>query len=174
MAILSEQPFQLTNICDWYGVNISLKNFSTSDYYDWCRYNYLTHADDYRMDEAEDLMIHELRNIMTEIHATGPFDNQWYVEFHRVLVTVLAKVWDIELSNIIVDIKQRYCKLLNMQGCGCVPVKITITGNPMPCSKIPNEKSCTLNFIPKFDHINDWVRLITKSGKSGYIIAGPQ
>lgn len=175
MAVLSEQPYSLTSILEWYGVNINLKNFTSIDYYDWCKQHDMCYATDYRRDEAEDLMICALRNQLSEVFATGPFDNQWYTEFHRVFVMALAKCWELDAGSIWVDIKQRYCRSLNMTGYGCAPVKITIIGHMLPGSKVPEEKACVLEFHPKFDHIDDWARLIVKDGNGhGFIIAGPQ
>lgn len=175
MAILSDQPYTLTNIFEWYEVTIGLKNFTTIDYFDWCRQHDMCHAGDYRRDESEDLMLQALRQQLSEVYATGPFDNQWYIELNRVFVMALAKCWELDPGSMRIDIKQRLCRSLNMTGYGCAPVSITITGHMMPGSKMPEEKVCILKFEPKFDHIDDWARLIIRNGKdNGFIIAGPR
>lgn len=159
---------------EWYDVVIGLRNFTPIDYFDWCRQHDLCHANDYSRDEADHLMCEALRKQLAEVYATGPFDALWYTEFHRIFVTELANCWELDMGSINVDIKQRYGQSLNMSGYGCMPITITITGKLFPNSKVIEEKSCTLQFTPKFDHIDQWVRLITKSGKNGYIIAGPR
>ena len=175
MAILSEQPYELNSILEWYGVTIGLRNFSPMDYFDWCRQHEQCHADDYTPGAADHLMCNVLRTQLAEVYTTGPFDAQWYTSFHATFVTALAKCWELDMGSMQVDIKQRYCRSLNMNGSyGCVPQMITITGHMLPGSKVPNAKQCIIKFEPKFDHIDDWVRLITRTGKNGYIIAGPQ
>ena len=175
MAILSEQPYELNSILEWYGVTIGLWNFSPMDYFDWCRQHEQCHADDYTPGAADHLMCNVLKTQLAEVYATGPFDAQWYTSFHATFVTALAKCWELDMGSMQVDIKQRYCRSLNMNGSyGCAPQMITITGHMLPGSKVPNAKQCIIKFEPKFDHIDDWVRLITRTGKNGYIIAGPQ
>ena len=175
MAILSEQPYELTGIDQWYDVDIDLSGFTLRDHWDWCRQHDISFATDYRFDESQEMFTQELiKFLKTHIYASGPFDAQWYTSFHSIFVTALAKCWELDMGSMQVDIKQRYCRSLSMPGHGCAPQKITIVGTLLPGSKTREAKTCTIKFSPKFDHIDDWVRLITRTGKNGYIIAGPQ
>lgn len=174
MSVLSEQPYELRSIFEWYKVNLTLRGFSPVDYADWCRMHQLCHSTDYSLRESEDLMCKALLCLLKTIYLRHPFDEKWLANLHRVFVPKLAENWELDMGSMHVSIIQRYCQSLSMNKTyGCYPEVITITGHLLGMNL--EQKECIIDLEPKFDKIDMWNRLITKDGKgNGYIIAGPQ
>lgn len=174
MSILNDEPFVLAGMNQWYRIEISLEGFTPHDYFDWCRLHELCHADDYSLATAQQLFHKELLKALTGIYASNPFDVQWYKSFGTIFVRELAECWGLTMGDMNTTIKQRYCRSFSMNGHGCYPAEIAITGMLLPGSKTREEKKCIIKFEPMFGHIDEWVRLNIKAGNNGYIIAGPQ
>lgn len=174
MSVLSDEPFVLAGMDQWFLIDITLEGFTPHDYFDWCRFHELCHAWDYSNDEARSLFYKELLKALTSIYSSGPFDALWLRSFNSIFVRELAECWELDMGSMHVVTKQRYCRSFSMNGHGCYPAEITVTGTLLPGSRTQEEKKCIIKFEPMFDHIDDWVRLNINAGKNGYIIAGPQ
>lgn len=158
MGILSDKPYNLPNISDWFKVSIHIEGFDITDWVDWCRIHFdtdgLKRANDLPYKALLGLYRNALRSDLLDLYIESPNElANWHADFYRLFLKKIANCWNRSLTELKLHTESSYINTPHMKGSiGPYPEVIKIE-----CDLAKQyHKEIIIDLEPKTDIIDKW------------------